>query len=261
MFPLRSAAVVAPARRRRKAYMPPAMLSELQVLDLLEISGNQVRAARYHSLLERLAGVLEVPPCFHAAGDWALLVQQGVIDGAIVSSLCHAQLLPASRLPQWEGVRAVPLGTLMLQLVCHRSWAEAEDPCLLLPGPQEMPLLHEQIELELSNLEPSARSWQDPLVCLNELPRRPLVLPICSALAANEWWQERGLVAVAQQPALRQRLWLLLPDDLEISHAAEATLRLIHRRVIRAAARGEGALLEPLRRLEEEGEGSGEVAA
>ncbi|MEB3185452.1 MAG: hypothetical protein VKM97_06165, partial [Cyanobacteriota bacterium] len=131
--------------RRRKAYSPPAMLLNLQVLDLLEISGNQIRAARFlsmhqttvsrsyrdlirqfriqlqppprqvcrwgtstslrllrlasrahrledgrlrlasdalhHALLQGMAGVLEVPPCFHHADDWAALVSQGVIDG------------------------------------------------------------------------------------------------------------------------------------------------------------------------------------
>ena len=43
---------------------------------------------------------------------------------------------------------------------------------------------------------------------------------------------------------MRERLWLLLPDDLELPHAAQATLRLIRRRVNQTAARGEEALLE-----------------
>ena len=51
----------------------------------------------------RLVGVLQVPPYFHPAADWATLVAQGVIDGAIVSSLCHDQALPANRLPRWPG--------------------------------------------------------------------------------------------------------------------------------------------------------------
>ena len=51
-------------------------------------------------------------------------------------------------------------------------------------------------------------------------------------------------MATAEQPTLRERLWLLLPEDLELPHAAQATLRLIRRRVNRAAARGSEALLE-----------------
>lgn len=39
------AAVVPPARRRRKAYRPPEMLLNLHVLDLMEVSGSQMRAA------------------------------------------------------------------------------------------------------------------------------------------------------------------------------------------------------------------------
>jgi hypothetical protein len=139
------------------------MLLNLQVLDLMEISGSQIRAAEslamhqstvsrsyrelaeqfhlqparkphkvcrwgvssslrllrlacrahrledgrlrlasdalHQPLLEGVPGVLQVPPCFHAAADWAALVRQGVIDGAIVSSLCNSQPLPADRLP------------------------------------------------------------------------------------------------------------------------------------------------------------------
>jgi len=114
------------AQRRRKAYVPAAMLLNLQVLDLLEISGSQLRAARslamhqttvsrsywdlaeqfrlqpgrgprkvcrwgtstsmrlatdalHQSLLDGLVGVLQVPPYFHPAADWATLVAQGVI--------------------------------------------------------------------------------------------------------------------------------------------------------------------------------------
>lgn len=83
--------------------------------------------ALHQSLLTGVPGVLEVPPCFHGADDWAVLVTEGVIDGAIVSSLCHHQSFRAGRLPQWEGVRAVPLATLELQLVCHQRWQGALD--------------------------------------------------------------------------------------------------------------------------------------
>ena len=55
---------------------------------------------------------------------------------------------------------------------------------------------------------------------------------------------------MAEQPTRRERLWLLLPDDLELPHAAQATLRLIRRRVNRAAARGEEGLLEAGRAAE-----------
>ncbi len=281
------------------------MLLSLQVLDLLEISGSQSRAARslamhqttvsrsywdlaeqfrlqpgrdrqtvcrwgvstslrflrlacrahrlddgrlrlatdalHQSLLDGLPGVLQVPPCFRTAEDWAALVEHGVIDGAIVSSLCHDQQLARPQLPCWRGVRVIALGTLMLQLVCHQRWAAAWQGDVLLPARTVMPLLHQQLEACVSSLERPSRAWQDPQVWLTQLQRRPVALPLCPALAPRRWWQEQGLVAAWDQPLLQERLWLLLPEDLELSPAAEATLRVIHRRVIRSAAAGSQA--------------------
>jgi len=301
------------------------MLLNLQVLDLLEISGSQMRAARslsmhqttvsrsywdlaeqfrlqpsrgprkvcrwgsssslrflrlacrahrledgrlrlatdalHQSLLDGLVGVLQVPPCFHTAADWATLVAQSVIDGAIVSSLCHEQPLPANRLPRWPGVRVVPLGSLPIQLVCHTSWAYLWEGDVLLPSARVMPLLHQQIEASVSSLERPSRAWQDPKVWLQQLKERPLALPVCPALAPRSWWQEQGLMAVAEQPTLRERLWLLLPDDLEVPRMARATLRLLQRQVNRAVARGQGALLEGIQASVDEGTSDVEEAA
>ncbi len=230
-----SGAFVPPRRRRRKAYVPPAMLLNLQVLDLMEITGSQLRAARslamhqttvsrsywdlaeqfrlqpgrgprkvcrwgtstslrllrlacrahrledgrlrlatdalHQSLLDGLVGVLQVPPYFHPAADWATLVAQGVIDGAIVSSLCHDQPLQANGLPRWPGVRVVPLGTLELQLVIHCHWAEVWDQQVLLPSERVMPVLHQQLESEVAGLErPTAPGRTRPSGCSNCRP-------------------------------------------------------------------------------------------
>jgi hypothetical protein len=166
----------------------------------------------------RLVGELQVPPYFHPAADWATLVVQGVIDGAIVTSLCHDQPLPANHLPRWPGVRVVLLGTLELQLVIHRRWAEVWDQRVLLPSERVMPLLHQELGTGVSGLERPSRAWQDPKVWLRQLQERPLALPVCPALAPRSWWQEQGLVAVVEQPTLRERLWLLLPLALQILH-------------------------------------------
>jgi len=141
-------------------------------------------------------------------------------------------------------VRVVPLGTLELQLVIHRHWAEVWDQRVLLPSERVMPLLHQELETGVSGLERPSRAWQDPKVWLQQLQDRPVALPVCPALAPRIWWQELGQVAVAEQPTLRERLWLLLPDDLEFPRMARATLRLPQRQVSRSAARGEEALLE-----------------
>lgn len=78
---------------------------------------------------------------------------------------------------------------------------------------------------------------------LEQLQQRPVALPVCPALAPASWWQEQGVVAVADQPTVRERLWLLLPDDIDLPLAARASLRLIRRRLSRAMAQRESALL------------------
>lgn len=200
--------------------------------------------ALHQSLLDGLPGVLQVPPCFHPAGDWATLVAQGVIDGAIVSSLCHDQQLASGELPHWPGVQVQPLGTLPVQLVAHQRWADVWEEHVALPAAQVMPLLHGQLEPCIDNLERASRAWQDPQAWLEQLHLRPVAVPVCSALAPRSWWQEQGLVPVAQQLSLQEQLWLLLPEDLQAPAAGKATLRVIQRRAFRAVARGDGALLE-----------------
>jgi len=133
---------------------------------------------------------------------------------------------------------------LPLQLVAHQRWAEVWDERVLLPCAQVMPLLHQQLEPGINSLERPSRAWQEPGGWLEQLQQRPLALPVCPALAPRVWWEEQGLVGVPDQPTLQERLWLLLPDDLEPPRAARATLRAIRRRAFRTVARGDGALLE-----------------
>jgi hypothetical protein len=200
--------------------------------------------AQHISLLDGLPGVLQVPPCFHPAGDWATLVAQGVIDGALVSSLCHDQELAEGELPQWPGVQVQALGTLPLQLVTAQRWAEVWAEQVLVPAAQVMPLLHEQLAPCFGELERASRAWQDPQDWLEQLHQRPVAAPVCPALAPRDWWREQGLVPVAHQLNLQEQLWLLLPEDLEPPRAARVTLRAIQRRAFRAVVRREAAMLE-----------------
>lgn len=55
-------------------------------------------------------------------------------------------------------------------------------------------------------------------------------------------------MAVADQPTVCERLWLL-PDDINLPLAARASLRLIRRRLSLAMTRRESALLGVGRRL------------
>jgi hypothetical protein len=217
--------------------------------------------ALHQSLLDGLPGVLQVPPCFHPAGDWATLVAQGVIDGAIVSSLCHDQQLASGELPRWPGVTVLPLGTLPLQLVVHERWAEMWEEHVALPSAQVMPLLHRRLEPCIANLERDSRAWQDPQAWLEQLHLRPVAVPVSPGLAPRSWWQEQGLVPVAQQLSPQEHLWLLLPDDLQAPAAGKATLRVIQHRAFLAVARGNGALLEAMAMAGEEPETQGEAVA
>ena len=95
---------------------------------------------------------------------------------------------------------------------------------------------------------------------LEQLQQRPVALPVCPALAPDSWWQEQGVVAVADQPTVRERLWLLLPDDIDLPLAARASLRLIRRRLSQAMARKESSLLKGIRADGLELVGDGEAA-
>ena len=95
---------------------------------------------------------------------------------------------------------------------------------------------------------------------LEQLLQRPIALPVCPALAPVSWWQEQGVVAVADQPTVRERLWLLLPDEIDLPLAARASLRLIRRRLSRAMALRESALLKGIRADGFELVGDGEAA-
>jgi hypothetical protein len=217
--------------------------------------------AQHQSLLDGLPGVLQVPPCFHPAGDWATLVAQGVIDGALVSSLCHAQELAEGELPRWPGVQVQALGKLPLQLVTAQRWADVWADKVVVPAAQVMPLLHEQLEPCFGELERASRAWQDPQAWMEQLHQRPVAVPVCPAMAPKDWWREQGMAPVAHQLKLQEQLWLLLPEDLEPPRAARATLRAIQRRAFSAVARGDGARLEVLGSVGNEPETQGEAAA
>ena len=301
-----------PSRRRRPPYLAPPIFQDLQVLDLLEISGNQIRAARcltmhqttvsrsyrdlaqqfhlqprsqprqacrwgtstslrhlrlasrahrleagllrlatdalHQSLLAGLPGLQQMPPHFHCASDWATLIAQGVIDGALVSSLCHQEPLTPARLPHWPDVQVILLGQLSLQLVCRGpSTPDGYGPWtgqLLLPRHQEMPLLHQQLAaLPYPEARPPCRH-QEPEDWLAQVHNTPVAIPVCPGLAPLNWWLQQGLNALPKQPPVRERLWLLLPAGLELDQPALVTLRAIRRRLSRAIAREAGTLLE-----------------
>ncbi len=317
------------SRRVVSAYAPPEPLEPLHILDLLELTGSQPKAARalsmhqstvsrsaalmceqfrlqakpgasvcrygtneslqllrqsyrahrlmdgqlriatdplHQSLLNGMATVQTVPPRFRLSNDWAKLVEQAVIDGAIVSSWCHPRAVIAERQPRWAGVQAVLLGELPLQLVCHAP-ASAEEPIprkVLLPRKGATPLLHETLAWHGFQLEQQPIGCQEVLAWLKRMRDRELAMPICPGLVPPGWIEAQGLIAFPDQPSLRETLWLLLPEGRLLSSAtARHLIRILRQRVEKAqeewmpaqtdaAQEGEAVRASLLRRPERE---------
>ena len=269
-----------PSRRRHgPSYAPPGLLEPLHVLDLLELTGTQVKAARalgmhqstvcrsaalmgeqfrlqprrgasvcrygsneslrllrlayrahrlmggqlriatdplHQALLTGLLSVQAVPPRIRPSQEWAQLLSQALIDGAIVSSWCHPRVLAGERLPNWSGLITVPLGTLPLQLVSHTpATAEATTPRkVLLPRRNVTPLLHEALAWHGFHVEQQPISSQDVPSWLKRMHDRQLAMPLCLGLVDPDWIESQSLVSHPEQPHLMEQLWLLLPDGL-----------------------------------------------
>lgn len=296
-----------PASRRSasvRPYQPPDPLLDLHVLDLLELSGSQLRAAealmlhqstvsrslqrltrqlrlerrhgtrstrfisntclqhlrlayRAHRLMEQhlrvatdalhqpllpgLRGLLVVPPRFRSTGDWAELVLQGLLDGAIVSSIAQERspLLETDTPPLPDGLAALPLGALRLQLVTQTAEADMVPERVLLPRRSVAPLLHQRVrELGLMVLsQPEAA--QEPLAWLRRLRERRVALPLCPDLVGASWLAGMRLRPLEGE-LLRERLWLLLPaDGLPESALVRSLVRRLRRRLALTGAAAE----------------------
>jgi hypothetical protein len=300
------------SRRQLPAYSPPEPLEHLHVLDLLELTGSQSKAAqalamhqstvcrsaalmgeqfrlqpqpgasvlrygtneslqllrlsyRAHRMMDGqlriatdplhqplLAGMLSVqavPPKFRHSGEWAQLLSQALIDGAIVSSWCHHRRVSASRPPTWPGLMTVPLGALPLQLFIPAP-TSPDDPLprkVLLPRRSVTPLLHEALAWHGFQLEEQPLSCHDLPAWLKRMRDRELALPLCQGLLEPGWMEAQGLMLHPEQPPLLEQLWLLLPEGrVRSSREARHLIRTLRLRLVRAgeALLGAGELPE-----------------
>ncbi len=175
----------------------------------------------HQALLVGIDGVQQVPPRFRSGGHWAELVRNGLLDGAIVSSFCLERRLPTGAIPQWDGVAALPLGQLALQLLT----ASPDTQRVLLPRRMSMPLLHEAIEWHGYGVDQQPAACPEPAAWLKRARDRKLALPVCPELLGAGWIDAHGLTPLAEQPLLVEQLWLLLPKNAEDSRAARQCLR------------------------------------
>jgi hypothetical protein len=275
------------------SYQPPAALVDLHILDLLELTESQERAAAalavhqstvsrslqlmrqdfklvprkkqrvcrhghnacvqylrlayrehrlmagllrigsdvlHHTLLLGLDGVQHVPPRFRSAEQWVELLRHGLLDGAILSSFSLAKPLPAGEEPAWKGITVLPLGSISLQLVAQTPHSQL----VLLPRRTTVPLLHKRMEAHGFGVEQQPLACQEPAAWVKRARDRQLALPVVRELVGRQWLRSNRLEPVVDQPALEERLWLLLPKGAEETTAAQGCWRGLRGRVGRA---------------------------
>jgi hypothetical protein len=177
----------------------------------------------HQSLLGNLAGVQLVPPRFRSGEHWAELVRHGLLDAAIVSSFCLEKLLLSGQAPQWDGLAALPLGQLSLQLVATTPATRR----VLLPRKGATPQLRQAVEWHGFAVEQQPAACQDPAAWIKRARDRKLAMPICADLLGTAWIAVHGLMPLADQPPLIEQVWLLLPQGAVNTKAALQCLRLL----------------------------------
>jgi hypothetical protein len=280
-------------------YRPPQLLRDVQLLDLLELTGSTQQASRHlaisqpsvsrryqrlardfglrreprrrfgcrfgsngsirylrlaarehriaaglaalgcdllhRPLLEGIEGLLLPPSRFLPAADWGHLLREGVVD---------AVLLPALEFEDGEipghGVQAVELGWLPLAMLAPQPAADEQPEAavgsdggmVLAPSPEQAPGLVRLLTsrgLALQWAPSRVRDW-DGWLALRR-PRGPrLVVPGPLAPSA-------GPVPPLASGDLRERLWLLVAEDLSGRGMEECLLASLRRGLL---ARTEG---------------------
>lgn len=183
----------------------------------------------HQSLLVGMGNVQQVPARFRHGDHWAELVCHGLLDGAIVSSFSLSRVLPVDQTPQWEGLAVVPLGQLRLQLVTNTPGTRR----VLLPRKGVMPLLRETLEWHGFAVEQQPMACQEPAAWVKRARDRKLALPICPGLLDHGWLEGQGLAALAEQPVLSERLWLLMPKGIKAGQTARRCVRLLRAQIKR----------------------------
>ena len=176
------------------------------------LMGGQLRIATdplHQTLLTGMLSVQAVPPRIRPSQEWAQLLSQALIDGAIVSSWCHPRVLAGERLPSWSGLITVPLGTLPLQLVSHppATASNSAPRMVLLPRRNITPLLHEALAWHGFQVEQQPISCQDVPSWLQRMHDRQLAMPLCPGLVDPGWIETQNLVPQPEQPHLMEQLW------------------------------------------------------
>jgi hypothetical protein len=184
----------------------------------------------HQNLLIDLADVQLVPPRFRNGEQWAELVRHGLLDGAILSSFALEKRLLSGQAPHWDGLVAMPLGQVALQLVA----TTAETRRVLLPKKATAPLLHQTMEQQGYGVEPQPAACQEVEAWIKRARDRQLALVICPDLVRSNWLLRHGLQPLREQPVLVEQLWLLLPQGTVSAGAGRAVLQVLRQQFDRS---------------------------
>ena len=180
----------------------------------------------FQPLLEGSTSLQPVPPSFRPIVEWVELIQQGVIDGAIVSA-APPQISAREERPSWQGVRWIDLGQLELQL----ARAHADHRVVLVPDAEQAPLLHHQLlerQWILRPLGPSRhdrQGWQDIAARLN------LALPVAATLLSRQWLLRTQRSLEPLTPRLLVPLWLLMAEEAAVNSTVQLEVSRLQRRL------------------------------
>ena len=163
-------------------------------------------------LLDGLPSLQSVPPRFRSIQAWVGLLQEGVIDAALVLAPDLEPVPPGPARP-WDGVGRCELGCLELQLAVVPGGSRE----VLVPELAQAPLLHRQLSQRQWRLrqfgvrrEP-AQAWQE------SAERLGLVLPVIPSLLPDGWLTHSARSLEPLSPPLRVPLWLLSGEEAMVS--------------------------------------------
>ena len=266
----------APASVAAAPYKPPALLRDVHLLDLLELTGSCVYASRHlwisqptasrryqrlaedfglrrdkhrrlacrfgvspsirglrqagrahrleagviqvatdlfhQDLLDSQQGVLSLPARFRSAAEWCVLVQEAVVEAALVSSLeLEEEELAALGPSATAGVIRMDLGPCPLRLrVAPGSSAGRGAPVLVppqLPEPQRNLIFQGLSTQEVSALVQETAHW------LEQLNSAPLAVAVPERPNGAPLWGGEELRPLAGPARLQERLWLLVAEE------------------------------------------------
>ena len=173
----------------------------------------------HHPLLAGCSWLLPSPQRFRAAAHWLELVQQGVLDGALLSGLELEQAPGINR----QELKLLPLGELPLALV-------GEGPEVLVPNQAVAPGLRRLLQELGLPLRSGGNSLQTPDDWIKRIQGSALALVVADC-QADTWacLRRSPLHPGHLARPVRSPVWLALPGDWQEQPLLRHTARELSR--------------------------------